>query len=114
MSRASSTDPLAIPTQSLPLRLRDEQWPGLGPPRSLSDLAESDEEGDLRPRRGSDHDWLLDDCDYSRTYGTSPSYSYQRRPQPNLLQDERRRKRRRNFHSTTIASIGSLDEVSDK
>ena len=96
--------------QSLPPNFERSRWRG-GELDSLPSQGGEEYESD-EPEKENDS-WLLEG--YSRSYGAVPTYLQERlkREQSSrLLRSHRKRGKRRHFHSTTVASIASLNQVS--
>ena len=98
--------------QSLPPNFERNGWRGgeLNPlPSPSTGYSEEYESDELERENDS---WLLEG--YSRSYGAAPTYLQERlkREQSSrLTRCHRKRGKRRHFHSTTVASITSLNQV---
>ena len=92
--------------QSLPPRFERGGWH-----RELNPLLGVDEESEEEEEEKEDvgDDWLLGG--YSRSYGAAPTYQHDCYSRVRNSGRHKGRRKRRNLHSTTVASISSISKV---
>ena len=98
------TSPLLI-SQSLPPHFERSGWD-----RELNPLLDVDEESEEEEKeKDVGDDWLLGG--YSRSYGAAPTHQHYHYSRVRNSGRHRKMRKRRNLHSTTVASISSLSKV---